>query len=107
MTDYLYSKALEVGLLPSEALSMSEQELKDVINARYKQRQSEIYTMAVLIRSAMASVLNSENEFPRSANEAFGIEAGIEDTEGDWHRSLEYMQALAQSHNKKYRKGAR
>ena len=100
MTDYLYSKALEVGLLPSEALSMSEQELKDVINARYKQRQSEIYTMAVLIRSAVASVLNSENEFPRSANEAFGIE----DTEEGWQRSKEYMSALAAIHN---RKGAR
>ena len=100
MTDYLYSKALEVGLLPSEALSMSEQELKDVINARYKQRQSEIYTMAVLIRSAVASVLNSENEFPRSANEAFGIEAGIEAEEG-WKRSKEYMSALAEIHKGK------
>ena len=97
MTDYLYSKALEVGLLPSEALSMSEQELKDVINARYKQRQSEIYTMAVLIRSAVASVLNSENKFPRSANEAFGIE----DTEEGWKRSKEYMSALAEIHKGK------
>ena len=102
--EYFYSKALEVGILPAQFWNMSPLEIRDTINSRFKQRQDELYNLSMLMRVAVASVLNPENKFPRSAAEAFGREE--EQEEGDWHRSKKYMQALAQAHNKKYRKGA-
>lgn len=102
--EFIYSKALEVGLTPTQFWNMSAQEIMDTINSRFKQRQDELYSLSGLIRVAVASVLNPENRFPQSAREAFGrVE---DDPEEGWQRSKEYMQALAQAHNRKYGKGA-
>ena len=103
MTDLkiLYSNALEVGLTPSQFWNMSIKEAVDAINSRFKQRQDELYSLSGLIRVAVASVLNPENKFPQSAREAFGR---VEDeAEEGWQRSKEYMQALAEVHNRKGR----
>ena len=101
MTDLecIYSKALEVGLTPSQFWNMSIKEVVDTINSRFKQRQDELFSLSGLIRAAVASVLNPENKFPRSAREAFG-RVDDEPCE-DWQRSKEYMTALAEVHNRK------
>ena len=96
--EFIYSKALEVGLTPTQFWNMSAQEIMDTINSRFKQRQDELYNLSMLIRVAVASVLNPENKFPHSAREAFGME---EDPEEGWQRSKEYMSALAAIHNRK------
>ena len=104
--EYFYSKALEVGILPAQFWNMSPLEIRDTINSRFKQRQDELFNLSMLIRVAVASVLNPENKFPRSAAEAFGREEEQEEGEGDWHRSAEFMKELAAAHNRKYGKGA-
>lgn len=93
--DFLYSKALNVGITPTEFWNMSIKEVIDAINERYKQKQDDIYTLSLLIRVAVASVLSPENKFPKSSSEAFGRER---DHENDWQRSKEYFSQLASIH---------
>ena len=91
----MYSKALEVGILPAEFWEMSLQEARDTAYSRIRQKNEEIYTLSGMIRVAVLSVFSKDVQFPAPPNK--------EEETGDWKNSYNYMKAL-QSTQREVRK---
>ena len=88
----MYSKALEVGIYPSEFWDMSVQEIRDTVSSRKRQKSEEIYTLSAMIRVAVLSVFPDTNvRFPDPPNS--------NDNQGNWQNSYNYLKAL-QRHQK-------
>lgn len=88
----MYSKALAVGIYPSEFWDMSIQEIKDTVNSRIKQKTDEIYTLSGMIRVAVLSAFSEKVKFPAPPDQ--------DEQEGNWKNSYNYLKAL-----QKVRKG--
>lgn len=91
----MYSRALEVGILPTEFWGMTLKELRDTVNSRIRQKNEEIYTLSGMIRVAVLSVFSKEVKFPAPPHQ--------EEKTGDWKNSYNYLKAL-QSKQKEVRK---
>ena len=90
----MYSKALEMGLYPSEFWDMSLQEVKDTVNSRFRQKNNEIHALSGMIRVAVLSVFSKDCQFPSLP---YGEE---KEQKESWKNSYNYMKAL-----QKVRKG--
>lgn len=82
----MYSKALSVGVYPSEFWDMAPREVKDTVDFRIKQRNNEIYSLSAMIRVAVLSAFSADIKFPSAPDSG--------EKEGDWKNSYNYMKAL-------------
>ena len=82
----MYSKALEVGIYPSEFWGMSLKEVQDTVNSRIRQKNEEIYTLSAMIRVAVLSAFSKDVPFPAPPNE--------DKKQGNWENSKQYLKAL-------------
>ena len=85
----MYSKALGIGINPSEFWDMSLQEVKDTVSSRFRQKNKEIHALSGMIRVAVLSAFPDTNvKFP---SVPYGEE---EEQEESWKNSKNFMRAL-------------
>jgi hypothetical protein len=90
----MYSRALEVGILPSEFWEMSLHEIKSTVDSRIRQKNNEIYALSSMIRIAVLSAFSKDVQFPAPPSDQ------SEDKGINWENSKNYMKALQKIHNK-------
>lgn len=84
----MYSRALEVGILPSEFWDMSLAEINSTVSSRIRQKNNEIYALSGMIRVAVLSAFSKEVQFPAPPDSG--------ENERGWENSKKYLKALQQ-----------
>lgn len=83
----MYSRALEVGILPSEFWDMSLAEINSTVSSRIRQKNNEIYALSGMIRVAVLSAFSKDVQFPAPPDSG-------ESNERNWENSKKYLKAL-------------